>query len=84
MPMLHDKYPLLQQRKLDGDFKHTKEEALESANLAALVYLRNASIIFVDEINLTELIKCEAWFVSFQRRLLAASSCARTCRFFED
>lgn len=38
--LAHGKYPLLQQRKFFGDYKLTEKDALESENLASLVYLQ--------------------------------------------
>jgi uncharacterized protein (DUF3084 family) len=68
----------LQQRKFYGDYKLTEEDALESAKLAALLYLQKSGIIVVDDINLTELTQCKAELTDCQYKLLAASSWANT------
>jgi hypothetical protein len=71
-------YPSLHQKTFYGDYKLTEEDALESAKLAALLYLQKAGIITVDDINLSELTQCRADLANCQYKLLAASSWATT------
>jgi len=72
----HGQYSLLHNRKIFGDYKSTKEDALESAILAALVYLQKMGLIFVDDINQSEVRKYEAKLTDCQSKLLAASNWA--------
>ena len=76
----HEQQPTLHKRTFFGDYKLTEEDALESAKLAALVYLQKAGVIVVDDINLTELNKREAELADCHRKLLAASSWANLCQ----
>jgi hypothetical protein len=66
-------YSMLHQKKIFGDFKLTAEAALESARLATLLHLQKIGVIYVDDINLGEVAKCEAKLAACQRELLAAT-----------
>jgi hypothetical protein len=52
-------------------YKLMEKDALESAKLVALVYLQNAGIIFIVDINLSELTKCEAELADYKYKPLA-------------
>jgi hypothetical protein len=52
-------------------YKQMEKDALESAKLVALVYLQNAGIIFIVDINLSELTKCEAELADCKYKPLA-------------
>ena len=73
---VHDHHPLLQEREFFGDYKLTEEGALESENVAALLYLQKSGIIYVDDINSSELTSCQVELANYQHKLLAASSWA--------
>lgn len=72
----HGPYTTVQTQKFSGDYKLTKDDALESTKLAALVYLQSTGIILVDDINLDELKKREVELAECQQKLYAASSWA--------
>jgi len=72
----HGPYSMLHRKKIFDDWKSTEEDALESARLAALLYLQKTGLIFVDDINQNELTKCEAKLLDCRRKLLAASNWA--------
>jgi len=67
-------YSMLHQKKIFGDYKLTSLDALESARLATLLYLQEMGIIFVDDINLSEVTKYEIKLAECQQKLLAASN----------
>ena len=48
----HDHHPLLQEREFFGDYKLTEEDALESANVSALLYLLIPVILLAVRLNL--------------------------------
>jgi len=67
---------MLHQKKMFGDYKLTAEASLESAKLATLLHLQKIGVIYVDDINLGEVAKCEAKLAACQRELLAATDWA--------
>jgi len=69
-------YSMLHQKKIFGDYNLMALDALESARLATLLYLQDMGIIFVDDINLSELTKYKTKLAECQWKLLAASNFA--------
>lgn len=55
--------------EIHGDYTRSGEDAIEAASSAALIFLKDASMIFVDDADLSELRAC-------QQKLLAAESWA--------
>jgi hypothetical protein len=69
-------YSMLHQKKIFGDYKLTAEAFLESAKLATLLHLQKIGVIYVDDINIGEVAKCEAKLAACQRELVTATACA--------
>ena len=68
----------IQPRNFYGEPSKGWHEAIESANAAALIYLQNADIVFVDDANLQELTKCKRsllqatfWAEAFEVRCIS-------------
>lgn len=56
-------------KEVQGDYASSSEDAIESASSAALAFLKDASMIYADDANSSELRACE-------KKLLAANSWA--------
>jgi len=69
----HGEHPALK-RKFFGDYKVTEADALESARLAALIYLQHACIILVDDVNHIELTEYKTKLTECHRKLQTTSS----------
>lgn len=61
--------PVPNPKEIHGDYAKSSEDSIESASSAALDFLKNSSMIYVDDANFSELKAC-------QKKLLAASSWA--------